>query len=36
MRIEFDPAKDAANKAKHGLSLALVADLEVNHYAEKN
>jgi uncharacterized DUF497 family protein len=28
MRIEFDPAKDAANKAKHGLSLALVADLE--------
>ena len=28
MRIEFDPAKDAANKAKHGLSLALAADLE--------
>ena len=28
MRIEFDPSKDAANKAKHGLSLALAADLE--------
>ena len=28
MRIEFDPAKDAANQAKHGLSLALAADLE--------
>jgi hypothetical protein len=27
MRIEFDPSKDAANKAKHGLSLALAADL---------
>lgn len=23
MEIEFDPAKDAANKAKHGLSLAV-------------
>ena len=22
MKIEFDPAKDAANRAKHGLSLA--------------
>ena len=28
MRIEFDPAKDAVNQAKHGLSLALAADLE--------
>jgi uncharacterized DUF497 family protein len=28
MRIEFDPSKDAVNKAKHGLSLALAADLE--------
>jgi len=27
MRIEFDPAKDAAIKAKHGLSLAMAADL---------
>ena len=23
MEIEFDPAKDAANRAKHGLSLAI-------------
>lgn len=22
MKVEFDPAKDAANRAKHGLSLA--------------
>lgn len=22
MQVEFDPAKDAANRAKHGLSLA--------------
>ena len=28
MRIEFDSAKNAANQAKHGISLALVADLE--------
>ena len=28
MRIAFDPAKDAVNLAKHGLSLALAADLE--------
>jgi uncharacterized DUF497 family protein len=28
MRIGFDPAKDVANQAKHGLSLALAADLE--------
>lgn len=28
MEIEFDPAKDAANVAKHGISLALVAELE--------
>lgn len=27
MRIEFDPAKDASNQAKHGVSLALAADL---------
>jgi uncharacterized DUF497 family protein len=25
--IEFDPAKDAANIKKHGISLARVADL---------
>ncbi|MFO0440005.1 MAG: BrnT family toxin [Betaproteobacteria bacterium] len=28
MRIEFDPAKDVANLAKHGVSLALAADLD--------
>ena len=28
MRIEFDPAKDAANVAKHGLSLLLAVDLD--------
>lgn len=28
MRIEFDPAKDASNREKHGLSLALAAGLD--------
>lgn len=28
MRIEFDPAKDKANLATHGLSLGLAADLD--------
>jgi uncharacterized protein len=28
MQIEFDPVKDASNQAKHGVSLALVAELE--------
>ncbi|MBE2244616.1 MAG: BrnT family toxin [Burkholderiaceae bacterium] len=28
MRIEFDPAKDEANLAKHGVSLALAAELD--------
>lgn len=28
MKISYDPAKDAANLAKHGISLALAADLE--------
>ncbi len=28
MRIEFDPAKDAGNRAKHGVSLALATDLD--------
>lgn len=28
MHIEFDPAKDTANQVKHGVSLALAADLE--------
>lgn len=29
MDIEFDPAKDEANLAKHGLSLAVAADLDL-------
>ena len=28
MRIEFDPAKDESNQAKHGVSLALAAELD--------
>ena len=28
MQITFDPAKDAANLAKHGVSLALAGGLE--------
>ncbi len=29
MSIEFDAAKDEANQAKHGISLARASDLEV-------
>ncbi len=28
MQIEFDPAKDASNAAKHGASLAVAAGLD--------
>jgi uncharacterized DUF497 family protein len=28
MRIEFDPAKDATNLARHGVSLALAGQLD--------
>jgi uncharacterized DUF497 family protein len=28
VRIEFDPAKDLANQAKHGVSLALAGELD--------
>jgi uncharacterized protein len=28
MEIEFDPDKDVSNQAKHGVSLALAAELE--------
>jgi uncharacterized protein len=28
VRIEFDPAKDEANRAKHGVSLAAAAEFE--------
>ena len=28
MKIEFDPAKDASNQAKHGVSLTLTGELD--------
>ncbi len=28
MRIEFDPAKDTGNRAKHGVSLVLACELD--------
>lgn len=28
MRIEFDPAKDEANRAKHGASLSMAGELD--------
>jgi len=28
MQVEFDPAKDAINKAKHGVSLSLAEQLD--------
>jgi len=28
VRIEFDPAKDALNRSKHGVSLVLAAELD--------
>jgi uncharacterized DUF497 family protein len=34
MQIEFDPDKDAANIAKHGVSLARSVDLNVMAYVE--
>jgi uncharacterized DUF497 family protein len=33
VEIEFDPAKDAANIAKHGMSLGRAADLEILAFA---
>ena len=29
MKIEFDPAKDAANREKHGLSLEAAVDIDL-------
>jgi uncharacterized protein len=34
MQIEFDPDKDAVNIAKHGVSLARAADLEIVAYVD--
>lgn len=31
MEIEFDPAKNAANRKKHGLDLSLAARLDWDH-----
>ena len=28
MRVEFDPAKDLVNQAKHGISLAMAVELD--------
>lgn len=28
MRIEFDPTKEASNRLKHGVSLAMAAELD--------
>jgi hypothetical protein len=28
MTVEFDPVKDAANQAKHGVFLAMAGDLD--------
>ena len=28
MRVEFDPAKDESNRAKHGVSLAVASELD--------
>jgi uncharacterized protein len=36
MVVEFDPAKDAVNIAKHGISLARAAELEPIAYVEDN
>ncbi|WP_435171674.1 BrnT family toxin [Falsirhodobacter sp. 1013] len=34
MKIEFDPEKDGINLAKHGVSLARAADLEILAFIE--
>jgi uncharacterized protein len=34
MKIEFDPDKDAINRAKHGVSLSRGVDLEILAYVE--
>ena len=34
MDVEFDATKDAANLAKHGISLARAADLDVLAYVD--
>lgn len=36
MDIEFDPAKDAANIEKHGMSLRRAAELDIYAVVEKS
>jgi hypothetical protein len=36
VEIEFDPVKDAANREKHGVSLARVGELEIFAVIEKS
>ena len=36
MEIEFDPAKDETNIAKHGVSLSKAVDFEILAYEEDN
>ncbi len=33
MKIEFDPAKDASNRQKHGVSLAAAEQFEIERAA---
>jgi uncharacterized DUF497 family protein len=32
MEIEFDPAKDALNREKHGISLARASDMDILYF----
>jgi uncharacterized DUF497 family protein len=34
MEIEFDDRKDRANRAKHGISLARAADMEILRFVD--
>jgi uncharacterized DUF497 family protein len=34
--VEFDPAKDAANVEKHGISLARTGDLDIRAVSENS
>jgi uncharacterized DUF497 family protein len=36
VEIEYDPAKDAANVEKHGISLARAADLDIYAVVERS
>ena len=36
MTIEFDPERDRPNLAKHGVSLARAADIEIRAFLEED